>query len=408
LIRQQVSTVAVRVLLIAAGFVSSIITARFLGPEGRGLFFYWTTMAALVIQFGNLGLHSSNTYYLAKGQATMAVLAANSLWVSIVGGAILAGVLTAAVLLQGEPLQETLPYLLPTVLMIPAGLYFLLATNLLVALGRIGEYNSFEVANRYLGLVAILIAAWYWRTPASLLAAVGILSLLTCLVLYKRVQQLGGRGKPSLRLIQLGFNYALRAYLVAALGFMVLRLNTVLLERHADPATLGTWSIAMQLLDVINVIPAAIALVLLPRIMRAADPYALMHSQLRVVAALLALGCMLAVWLGREFIALMYGQRFSEAYEMLLWGLPGAFGLGLISVISQYLAAQGIPFALLLIWMAGLVLEVAVALTLIPARGGQGAMAALSVAYMVILCGVWGLALYTSRSDRSRSIAQRR
>ena len=404
MIRQVFWTLAVRVLLIAAGFLSSIITARFLGPEGRGVFFYWTTLAALVIQFGNLGLHSSNTYYLAKGQARLSTLAANSLWVSVGGGVVLGGLLTVALWLQGETLQDKWPFLLPTLLMVPAGLYFLLGTNLLVAQGRIGEYNGFELANRYIGLVAILFAAWYWRTPEALLAVTGISAALMCLPLYRRLQPVAGAGGPSMRLIREGFGYAFRAYLAAALGFLVLRLNTVLLERYTDAATLGIWSIAAQLLDVINVIPATIALVLLPRILRSDEPYQLMQSQLRLVAIGLALVCAIAAWLGHELITLLYGERFAGAYGMLLWGLPGAFALGLISILSQYLASAGIPFALVWIWLTGLAVELALAIWLIPAQGGVGAMASLAAAYMVILGLVWGLASYT---DRRKGNAER-
>jgi enterobacterial common antigen flippase len=407
-IGQEVWTVVVRILLIAAGFVSSIITARFLGPEGRGVFFYWMTLAGLVIQFGNLGLHSSNTYYLAKGQATLGVLAANSLWVSVAAGAVLCGVLAGGLWFQGQRLHDTWPLFLPTLLMIPAGLYFLLASNLLVALGRIGEYNAFELANRYLGLAAILVAAWYWRTPAALLVAISIAATIMCLALYRRLRALDRGGRPSLGLIRQGFGYALRAYVAAALGFLVLRLNAVLLERYADPATLGTWSIAAQLMDVLNVIPGAIALVLLPRIMRAEDPFRLMQSQLRTVAAVLALACMLAIWLGRDLITLFYGERFSGAYDMLLWGLPGAFSLGLISIISQYLAAQGIPTALVWIWIVGLAIEAALAVRLVPVQGGQGAMASLSAAYVVILGAVWALAYHIGHADRKRRDAEQR
>lgn len=398
--KQIAWTLLVRILLIAAGFVSSVITARFLGPEGRGVFFYWTTLAALAIQFGNLGLHSSNTYYLAKGRARLSALAANSLWVSIIGGGVLGGLLTLSLWLMDGALQDKWPLLLPALLMIPSGLYFLLGTNLLVAEGRIGAYNGFELASRYLGLAAILFAAWHWRTPQALLIIMSVVAVLMCLPLYRYLQALDGGGKGSMRLIREGFGYALRAYLVAAIGFAVLRLNALLLERYMDAATLGTWSIAAQLLDVIIVIPSTIALVLLPRIMRSDQPYQLMQPQLRLVALVLALVCVVAVWLGKDVIMLAYGERFAGAYAMLLWGLPGAFALGLISILSQYLASEGIPVALVWIWLTGLVLELTLAIWLIPSHGGAGAMISLSAAYVATLGMIWIFAAYNHNLQR--------
>jgi len=190
--KQIVWTLIVRVLLIAAGFVSSIITARFLGPEGRGVFFYWTTLAAFVIQFGNLGLHSSNTYLLTKGRAPLSALAANSLWVSLIGGGILGGGLALSLWLIDGATGDRWSLLLPALFLIPTGLYFLLGTNLLVAEGRIGEYNGFELANRYLGLAAMFFAAWYWRSPETLLVMMSVVAGLMCLPLYRRMKVLGG------------------------------------------------------------------------------------------------------------------------------------------------------------------------------------------------------------------------
>lgn len=390
--KQIVWTLLVRILLIGAGFVSSIITARFLGPEGRGVFFYWTTLAAFAIQFGNLGLHSSNTYLLAKGRARLSALAANSLWVSLIGGGVLGGFLILSLWLMDGATGDRWSLLLPALFLIPSGLYFLLGTNLLVAEGRIGEYNGFELANRYLGLAAMFFAAWYWRSPQALLVIMSVVAVLMCLPLYRRLRVLGGDGDGSFLLIREGFGYAMRAYLAAALGFAVLRLNTLLIEQYMDAATLGTWSIAAQLLDVIVVIPSTIALVLLPKIMRTDQPYQLMQSQLRMVAIVLALVCAVAAWLGSDVIMLVYGERFAGAYAMLLWGLPGIIALGLTSILSQYLASAGIPLALIWIWLTGLAVELALAIWLIPIHGGVGAMMSLSVAYIVILGMVWLLA----------------
>jgi O-antigen/teichoic acid export membrane protein len=268
----------------------------------------------------------------------------------------------------------------------------MLGTNLLVAEGRISQYNGFEIANRYLALGAVLFSVWYWRTPQALLLVIGLLAALMCLPLYAYLQKLDQGGGASLRLLRSGLGYAMRAYMVATLAFFVLRMNALLLEKYTNPTALGLWSIAAQIIDVIIVIPNTAALVLLPRIIRSDQPYQLMQSQLRMVAACLALVCVAAVWFGRDAILLVYGARFEPAYAMLLWGLPGAFALGLTSILSQYLASVGMPFAVVWIWFIGLVVEFVCALWWIPKYGGEGAMASLSVAYSVVLGLAWRLA----------------
>lgn len=384
-------TVVTRGLLISASFLSSVVTARMLGPEGRGVFFYWTTLAAFAIQLGNVGLHASNTYYLAKRQAPFSVLAVNSLWVSLIVGSVVGGILTSILWLSGRPLHDEWMLLLPTLLSIPAGLYFLLGTNLFVALQRFGEYNGFELVNRYAGLMIVFVAAWFYKTPESLVAAIALISAFVCVILYQRLRRLGGKGLPSLTIFCRGLGYGLRAYIVAALALLVLRLNALILEHFVPASSLGVWSIAAQLLDVVVIVPATFALVLFPKLAESDNPYRLMRSQLRVVTVVLATICLVTILLGHNVIVLAYGEQFSAAYEMLLWGLPGALALGLIAILSQHLAAAGIPMMLLAIWCAGLGIEFALAIVLVPAHGGVGAMAALSTAYLSVLAMIWAL-----------------
>src|SRR5690242_11581545 len=62
-------TIAARFVVIAAGVVTSIMTARFLLPAGRGEYFLVLTTAQILAQFCNLGLASSNTYFVAKDRS---------------------------------------------------------------------------------------------------------------------------------------------------------------------------------------------------------------------------------------------------------------------------------------------------------------------------------------------------
>lgn len=398
--KQIVWTLLVRLLLIAAGFLSSIVTARFLGPEGRGVFFYWTTLAAFAIQFGNLGLHSSNTYLLTKGHARLSALAANSLWVSVAGGLVLGGALIIYIYFTNGLYVDDLKLILPTVFLIPAGLYFLFATNLLVADGRIGEYNAFELVSRYIVLFAMLFAAWYWRTPQALLIVVSLLALLVCLPLYIRLQNIDALYGLNLNLFRVGFTYSIRAYLATALGFIVLRANIFFLHRYSDSIDFGIWSIAMQMMDVLIVIPSTVALVLLPRLMRSDQSYRLMSTQVGIVAWIMLCLCIIVILFANQVIVFVYGENFEPAYNMILCSLPGVFALGLISIISQYLASEGMPLSLVIIWLVGAISQLIFAFLLVPGYGGLGAMISLSVSYVLILVMIWLLASKYNRKTK--------
>lgn len=374
----------------AAGLVSSIVVVRLLGTEGRGSFFYWSTLAGFAVQLGNLGLPSSNTFLLARNHWLLGRLLANALLCSI-----LVGVATTLILAASPAGQSPEGWMLS----LSAGtlafgsLLYLLAVNLLAALKRYAEFNIFEILNRYLAVVAVAAAAFLLRSPQAALAGAAIASLMVSAPLVLRLFALAGE-KPRLDwlLFTAGIGFALRAYVVTLIGFAVLRYNTVYLEWVSGIAALGEWSIAVQVLDTIGVLPTAVAVVLFPAILTSSSPYQQMRKNLALVAVAMLVICLGAALLGRPFIEMLYGAEHGDAYEMLLYGLPSGFAIGLLSVVSQFLAAIGFPLLLIAIWAFGLLVEIALSAYLVPVHSGIGAMIALSVAHLAIFLLAWILA----------------
>src|SRR5205085_723016 len=115
------------------------------------------------MQFGNLGLHASNTYYVAKDGTLLPVLVGNTLVVSFgLGG---------TVALVGCILDKVWPLLLPvhgTLLLltlgwIPFALALLLLQSLLLGIDQVRAYNASELATRLVSLACLglaILAGW--------------------------------------------------------------------------------------------------------------------------------------------------------------------------------------------------------------------------------------------------------
>lgn len=412
--KELTATLGVRGLLLAAGLVSSVITARLLGPEGRGIFFYWASIAAFVIQFGNLGLHVSNSYFLTKGQKSLASLNDNAMLVSlIIGGVSLLAYLAFALGVDNLPLsgdgQAAAWFaLFASWALVPSGLYFLLGSNLLIALGRITHFNRVELLNRYGGIAALLVVAWAFTSPALTLWATAITSGVMAFYLYRALHRIGSvttsapqspLAAVDWHLLREGAGYSTRAWLVAGLAFGVQRCGVILLERWSTPHILGQWSMAIQLLDVINLLPITIAMILLPRLLRADDPWTIMRQQLWLVTGLLIGVIILTLLLGKPLILWLYGERFLESWPMLVAGLGASFAYGLASVVGQYLVAEGMPFQQIPIWLMGLLSEILLAWWLIPRWQGIGAMIGLSISFAVVLALQAVLVIYLRRKS---------
>ena len=139
--------IVIRFLVTGLGFLSSILTARALGPGGRGVYFIAMTFSQIAIQFGNMGLQSSNTYLVAKNNSRFGTLVGNSLWISLMVGGL--GTALYALYAQWSHSVALDAYLLwLTVLFVAPNIFYMLGTNLLVGVGKLEQFNAYTQIGR--------------------------------------------------------------------------------------------------------------------------------------------------------------------------------------------------------------------------------------------------------------------
>jgi O-antigen/teichoic acid export membrane protein len=314
-----------------------------------------------------------------------------SLVCGVGGGLVAAGLVSATSAFTETPDR----YVWFTIALAPAALFFLLGTNLLIGIGRIRVFNAFEAGSAFAALVALGVAA---------LAGAGIAGLLTASVAAWWAVALGllwalqRRAHGSLRFnrttFRSGFRYATKAYVVTLLGFLVLRGNYFLLARLTGPQELGYFSIAGQISDVLALVPTAAAIVIFPNLVRnRAHSWSATLRAARAVGGALIVLCTVTALVAGPFIDIVFGEDYSPAVSMVRWMLPGVLALGLISVISQHVAAAGLPKPIIGIWLAGLAAVIVFGRLLIPPYGGVGAGIAYSASYGLVLVLIFALAV---------------
>jgi O-antigen/teichoic acid export membrane protein len=395
--RDVILTMGVRLLIILSGFGTSILTARFLGPGGRGDYFLATTIALTIVQFSNLGLHSSNTYLAAKDRALLRGLVANSFWVSLVGGGGVA-VTVALVMQLGNWLTNTpLGYLWLAIALVPPTLFFMLGNNLLVGINRIDTFNGFQVGNNLVVLLFMGLAGWQgWGVQGFLGANVlaGCCMGAVLLVVLLRYSSEGEGLAFRREVFSAGFRYGIKVYVASLLAFLVLRSNVFLLKSLATTEEIGYFSVATQIADVLSVLPTSVAIVLFPNLVRsdAAGRWTTTLRSMGTVGGLMVVACAIAAILVEPFIRIAFGSGFLAAVPILLWMLPGVFFLSMSTVVSQYLAAIGFPKVLTGIWVIAFTIVAALSWFLVPLYSGAGAAMALSLTYGLLFLMILRLA----------------
>ena len=402
-LRNVMTTVTTRVAVVLLGLVTSILTARILGPEGRGDYYFVLTFAAMVSQFSNLGFHSSNTYFLAKDPTLLSGLSANCLWLSFVLGGGLAA-LGAAFLIQTQWYPGVShEFFWLGAAFAPLSLFFLLGSNILIGLNKITPYNLLQLGNAlmHLGLVA-LAGVLGGQVQALLITAVFGFFLMS-VILAAMLRKYGAR---QLKFDNIAFKtsnkYAFKAYVICLLGFLVLRGSIFILKRSSSSQEIGYYSVAAQIADGVGIFPQAVALVLFPNLVQnESTRWSETLKTLGIIALLLAIICGLVVFLAHPAISILFGPKFLPAVPILYYLLPGAYFLGLSAVVSQYLAAIGMPKELLVVWLLAFCLLLTGCWLWIPEYSAKGAAMASSLAHFALFGMVLALGFIYSRVSRT-------
>lgn len=388
-VRQVGETYFTQVAVVLLGIVNSVLVTRLLGPEGRGFFAVAVTVTAVGVQLANLGLHSSNTYRVARDPSLLPVLVANSLAVSALAGVL---AVVAHLVLGAWPGLAPLrgPLLSLALAAIPLGLANLLLQNLLIGTQRIHTYNVVDLTTRVLATLLVTSTAFLGLVRPevifSLVQATVVLSVGWC---YMRLGDPFGRPMaPSWPVLRAGLGFGLRAYFGSLFAFLVLKSDVLLVNYLRGPAETGYYSIAVGLADILLMLPAVIGTVLFPRLSAApdlAEKWRLTRRVLALIAPATPLA-LLVVFLGaRPLIRLAYGAAFEPAFPAVAWLLPGIGCMAVNMLLMNLFASCGMPAVVVYSPLLTLVLNVAGNLVVIPRLGFVGASITSSASYLLML-----------------------
>ena len=380
------ATLTTRGLLLFVTLASSIVSARYLGPEGRGVYAVLMSIAAIGVQFGNVGLHAANTYFLGQDRSLRSRIVYNSASVSLLlGGVIILGLSVLRGLIWtpgGYPLW--MYYV--AVAGIPFSLFYLFAVNIRLGLGQIGSFNRTEIIVNVSGLVAVVVLLAALRLDAgSLIVYSTVFNACAAVWLFLQLMRSAEPEKFDMALFSRMFRYGLKAYTAAIFAFLVLRFDLLMVNRMIGVEAAGIYSMAVQIADVLYLFPVSIGLVLFPEIAgMKSGTLAFAKSTARVTAMLLGVGAVGVWFVAPLFIQIAYGTEFIEAATALKWLLPGIWILGINTVFMNYFAGTGMPLITVISPAIALLMNVGLNLILIPRMGISGAALASTVAYFLM------------------------
>jgi O-antigen/teichoic acid export membrane protein len=186
--------------------------------------------------------------------------------------------------------------------------------------------------------------------------------------------------------LKAAFAFALPCYGANTAQFLNYRLDVFVVGFFAGATSVGRYTLAVSLGQLLWLMSNSVASVLLPKVAASSDAGATIRHTTRVTRLSLwatVMGALALALLATQAIPMLYGEAFRPSIAALVWLLPGIVVFSIANVLAAYIAGIGKPH--LNLWVSGisLVITIALDLILIPKLNIVGASIASTVSYSV-------------------------
>src|SRR5215207_5397335 len=388
-------TLGTSIILIPIGIASSVLIARAIGPGGKGAFDLIIATSTLLLTALGLSLPAGVTYEVARGEVNTRALALRLVLIAAAQAVICAIILMTLVRFGRAS------YFLPAQgqrWWIPAVAAYLflemLASHwraILVGRQEITKSNHCELLARItqflllFALAGLLFLNGRQVTITVLFAVVFTISVLLNIVLLRALRPAfaaGGTRNP----LRGAFSFALPCYLGNLTQFLNYRLDLFILGVLAGYASVGRYTLAVSLGQLIWLLSSSAASVLLPKIAASEGSTDAVQNTNRLNRLILWASIGSALLLGvaaSQAIPLLYGEAFRPSFLALVLILPGIAVFSTVNILAAYLAGIGQPRLNLAVAVVALFVTISLDLYLIPKFDIVGASLASTASYSV-------------------------
>jgi O-antigen/teichoic acid export membrane protein/O-antigen ligase len=371
---------------------SVLVTARALGPAGRGDVVFLTTVGFMTSQFFAIGMDQANSNLAARYPAVRRALAGNSVLMAVVFGTL--GILAVAGLMALVPSAAAgssagLRWLV--LASVPALILQLYLRSLTMAAYRFLVIGATTVLAPLINVVGALVLLGFGALTVTSAVVVWVAGQLLCtfVLVWYVGRRLQGFGAVDPQLARGCLRFGVRAQLPSIIQLGNLRVDQWLLGALAGARQLGLYSVAVAWAEALFLLPLAIIEVQRPDLARDDGPAAGRRAAALCRAALLAMLAMTAlmVALAPLLCVTVFGEAFRGSVPDLRILAVAMVGLLLLRLLGDTLTAQRLPLRESVAVAVSLVVGLGLDIILIPPLGGLGASYGAAAGY-----GAGGLA----------------
>ncbi len=385
-----------QILTILLGIITSVILARGLGVEGRGLYAIVILIPGLLTTFLSLGVGSAAVYFIARDEYSIRdALNGNiilSMIISVVAmiiGTFIFVIGQRALLFEGASLN----LLLFALLLVPATLF---NTNINMLFQGVHDFNTYNRVTIVTSVISVLLNALFvWFFALGVFGAVAVIviantvTIIIGIIGLRKYNATWRVWKTPIERIYFRdvLSYGLRAHLSLVIAFLNYRVDVLILGLITNNEEVGLYVIAVGIAERMWILSTTTAQVLFPRIAQLKELSQQQNDLTTLVARhvlWLGIGMALIAFILSDWVfVLLYGEEFSGAALAFKWLLPGVVLLGMSKILGNSIGARGKPQINSYQSIVAVIVNIICNIILIPVHGFVGAAMATTISYSV-------------------------
>lgn len=391
---QSVST---QVIVIAANVLTGVITARALGPEGRGAFAAITTWPQLLATLATAGLNSGVIFRMRKSPDSVRGIAFAALLQSTVLSLLMVGV--GVLLMPIWMARYSAPIIAFSQLCLLGVLVNssqMVVKQAFAGIGRFTQFNLSQLLPQLLYLVGVtaLVALGALTVKGAVFALLGGAALALLVTIPPFIRLTHPSPKAGLTELKPLASYSVRALLMDAVYAIAIYADRIVMIPLLTTADLGLYAVAYSFSRVIQMAQPAVTSVVFSHMSRGSEANSrVLHDRaLRTLLIGLTIGSGTLWMIGRPLLHLAYGAEFEAANTIFrLLVIEACLG-ALSQVTAQLFLSYNRPGFVSAVQVIALGTSVTLLLLLVPTYGARGAAIALLVAgslrWLCLLSGI--------------------
>ncbi|MBC8488724.1 MAG: oligosaccharide flippase family protein [Bacteroidetes bacterium] len=398
-------TIGTQGAIFVIGLITSVVIARVLGPEGKGIYALTTFLPFILLYFMNFGLGHAAVYLIAKKDYPREVIVGNNLILMLFHSliALIVGIGMVKYFHGGLLPSVGKNYLYLSLVLIPSLLIFSIILPIQLGLQNIGRYNILQLSSPFLFLVLIPVLLFYTgdKIIGTLTAYIIAVTVIGLIIVFSVIRVCG---RPVFKInkdyIAKVYTYGIKFNISSILLFLNQRVNVVIINWFMNPAMVGLFTLSTGLAEKIWLVADGISTVLFPKLSSLNEDTKRNNFTslvFKTTVLVVSMICFILFLLGKLIIVLLFSDSFLgsvEPFRILLIGVIASSGL---RIIESDFKGRGRPELVSMIMLISFIIMIIGSLTLIPIFQLLGAAYAMVAANICAL--IFAIVMYVKVSS---------